>query len=327
MTTATRSPYHSEMQTRGIRPVHPLRDAWAVVELIALGFGAELDPYGQKMLREMRRLARWGGLWAFLLGRPAAPTGFVWTEGERVVANLSLRRALPRSSGGWLIGNVVVHPDYRGQGIGRALLEHAIAVVRRRGGRWLGLDVRADNTVARNLYERLGFQVKGRTHHLVRRAAKPWPDIRPPRRRWLPSRPAHARGWELLASAIYTPYQQKVLEIRPAIYLFGGWERALGLWLAGQREEAWIVGTRMPRLAVRVWTDRRSHFHLWDVLVHPREGARGVEEAMARLVRTMRSLPLWPVVAVVGDDEELVAQMHRLGFRLNRTLLQMVLPL
>ena len=52
------------------------------------------------------------------------------------------------------IGMVLTHPDYRGRGLARALMEHAIAWLRARGVEWIKLDA---TDMGRPLYERLGF--------------------------------------------------------------------------------------------------------------------------------------------------------------------------
>ena len=109
-----------------IMPVNPAQDMPAVLDLIELGFKDELDPQGWKMLHQMRRIYRPGLLSYVLPATPLNTSGFIWVEDGQIVGNLSLRHAMPRSTQGRMIGNVVVHPDYRGQGIGRALMEEAI---------------------------------------------------------------------------------------------------------------------------------------------------------------------------------------------------------
>lgn len=64
---------------------------------------------------------------------------------------------LRRNSGWARIYSVVVHPDYRGLGIGRRLVEAAEMQARRAGRHGLSLEVRADNTPARSLYRSLGY--------------------------------------------------------------------------------------------------------------------------------------------------------------------------
>lgn len=52
-----------------------------------------------------------------------------------------------------------IHPDHRGQGVGRALVEHALA---RHPG--LTTDVNEQNTQAVGFYRRLGFRPTGRSN-------------------------------------------------------------------------------------------------------------------------------------------------------------------
>ena len=57
------------------------------------------------------------------------------------------------------INNVAVRPQYRGHGIGTALLRHVLTEAKQLGARRATLEVRASNDAARRLYERLGFYV------------------------------------------------------------------------------------------------------------------------------------------------------------------------
>ena len=57
------------------------------------------------------------------------------------------------------INNVAIRPAYRGQGLGSALLRHVMAEATRLGAKRATLEVRASNSAARRLYERLGFYV------------------------------------------------------------------------------------------------------------------------------------------------------------------------
>jgi ribosomal protein S18 acetylase RimI-like enzyme len=75
-------------------------------------------------------------------------------EGRRVVGQGWLAA---RGSRGW-IGGVGVLPHYRGQGIGRLLMEHLIAQGHRAGLATLQLEVITQNERAHALYESLGFQ-------------------------------------------------------------------------------------------------------------------------------------------------------------------------
>jgi ribosomal-protein-alanine N-acetyltransferase len=57
------------------------------------------------------------------------------------------------------INNVAMLPQYRGRGIGTALMDHVLAEARGIGARRATLEVRASNTLALRLYQRLGFYV------------------------------------------------------------------------------------------------------------------------------------------------------------------------
>lgn len=59
------------------------------------------------------------------------------------------------------INNIALRPGFRAQGMGSALLERVLAEGRSLGARRATLEVRASNSAARRLYERLGFFVAG----------------------------------------------------------------------------------------------------------------------------------------------------------------------
>ncbi len=321
-------PIRVQPSATGIRPMNPLHDLPAVVTLIEMGFRREMDPQGRKMLARLRRTAHSGPVERLISGAPSGPPGLVWVEDEHVVGNLSLRRAATSGSQGYLIGNVVVHPDYQGQGIGHALMDAAIKTVRRQAGRWIGLEVNANNVAACRLYEQLGFREVGRTEHLLRPADLPWPAVPMTQGVWRKSSPKDSALWVTLAGAIYRRLQVRVLEMQRGRYIFGGWERQLTLWLCRQRESAWLQDTETPQLAVRVQTDRRYRFHLWEILAHPLAGGRGSGEAVARAFAVTRRAPAWPVISMIAATQfALLAVLQELGFRRHRTLLQMILML
>ena len=57
--------------------------------------------------------------------------------------------------------NVAVHPDFRRQGVARALILALTEELKNRGSHCLTLEVRASNDPARALYESLGFVLVG----------------------------------------------------------------------------------------------------------------------------------------------------------------------
>lgn len=59
------------------------------------------------------------------------------------------------------ITNIAVHPDYREQGIGEALVKSLIVLAKEHNAYRITLEVRPSNAAALNLYKKFGFQVAG----------------------------------------------------------------------------------------------------------------------------------------------------------------------
>jgi ribosomal protein S18 acetylase RimI-like enzyme len=145
----------------GLRPFNPLLDLGPTSELIELSFGRDLDPSSRAMLREMRSFGWLLGplFWLFnTLRTPWADTfsGYVWVDEGSIVGNVTVHRRYKGSSG-WFISNLAVHPDHRGRGIARRLVEAGIEMARRKSAKRISLEVRAQNAAARRLYEGFGF--------------------------------------------------------------------------------------------------------------------------------------------------------------------------
>ena len=60
------------------------------------------------------------------------------------------------------IATVATHPDYRGRGIGRMLLVHALRAAKEEGAIKSFLEVRENNLVAQKMYRDLGYVEDGR---------------------------------------------------------------------------------------------------------------------------------------------------------------------
>jgi ribosomal protein S18 acetylase RimI-like enzyme len=82
----------------------------------------------------------------------------------QVAGYVSLRQTSPLPSHHHVleVSGLAVDPRFRGQGIGRRLVEAAKQEARRRGARKLSLRVLGPNTVAQRLYESCGLRVEGR---------------------------------------------------------------------------------------------------------------------------------------------------------------------
>lgn len=59
------------------------------------------------------------------------------------------------------ITNIAVHPEFRRNGVGSALMEGLVAAAREQGISRMTLEVRKSNITAQNLYSRFGFREGG----------------------------------------------------------------------------------------------------------------------------------------------------------------------
>jgi ribosomal-protein-alanine N-acetyltransferase len=57
------------------------------------------------------------------------------------------------------ISNIAIHPQYRGQGLGKMLLLHLLEEAASRGATKATLEVRRSNIIAQKMYLRYGFKV------------------------------------------------------------------------------------------------------------------------------------------------------------------------
>lgn len=60
------------------------------------------------------------------------------------------------------VNNVAVRPEFRGQGLGSALLQTTLGQAQEREAKIAQLEVRAGNEAAQKLYQKCGFAVVGR---------------------------------------------------------------------------------------------------------------------------------------------------------------------
>jgi ribosomal protein S18 acetylase RimI-like enzyme len=74
------------------------------------------------------------------------------------LAILRYRDAIWSQSLECYLAELYVAPDHRGQGRGRALMEHAIRLAKERGATSMDLGTAHDDVAARALYESLGFR-------------------------------------------------------------------------------------------------------------------------------------------------------------------------
>lgn len=141
--------------TRG--PIHRVRraqpaDAHAVGRLLH-DFNEEFDDPtpGPAALAERVR---------FLLGHGDTIV-LVGGEGPDGVAVLRFRPAIWDNAPECYLAELYVVPSRRGQGLGRELMETAMATARAEGATYMDLGTGEDDVAARRLYESLGFSHRG----------------------------------------------------------------------------------------------------------------------------------------------------------------------
>ena len=133
---------------RPITRVAQLGDADVIGQLLHefnVEFG-ELTPGPERLATRMRGLLEEGQTAVLLDG--AADEG---------LAVLRLRPAIWTEGLECYLAELYVAPERRGRGVGRALLEAAIALARSRGATYMDLCTSEEDVAARALYESLGF--------------------------------------------------------------------------------------------------------------------------------------------------------------------------
>lgn len=314
----------------GIRPFDPRRDLKQVVGLIEIAFSDIMDPAGRIVLERMRRAAHLGMLWWWLqplLGNGLVTPGFVWVEERRgIVGNVSLRRAAKH--GGFFIGNVVVHPDWRGRGIASALMEVALNGIASRKGRWVGLEVRADNEVARHLYEGIGFRERGETLQMLRSGDMPWDGDDPSCPALRRARRNDGAALVELMHKLIPESQRSLLELREDYYR-PSWERRLDSWLDGHPEKWWVIEKNgILGGAVRVVREMGKRPDWMEFLIAPEFQGEVESILVQRGLSSLRpSVGRMVEVTLLDSEGALHEELEKAGFRKLRRLVQMRLNL
>ena len=319
----------------GIRPFDIGRDLRAVSRLIADAFADELDEQGEAALRELRILGYMSGL-VHILSRSTGEfqnvfSGFVWVEGNQVVGNVTVQRA-SSGSGRWQIANVAVSPAWRGRGISRALMEHALEYIRDMGGSWAVLQVRGENEIARGLYERLHFENMGGTSELYAPGA-PRPITPPTLPNLQPFSPSESNLLYDLATSRPSAELQWWRAVRRDDFQLP-LEKRIGELVSR------IVGRqRTYRYAIRDYKSRfegaiqvvarcwrgEHHIRLW---LRREAQERYAQPLILSALALLQESPRWPLRASVSTQDEVAAQtLLSHGFSVRSTLYTMRLRL
>ncbi|WP_373282318.1 ribosomal protein S18-alanine N-acetyltransferase [Microtetraspora niveoalba] len=120
-----------------------MEDLPAVVEIERITF--PLDAWSEAMLR------------GELDDQPRTRHYVVAVDGDEIVGYAGLAAAADQAD----VQTIAVLADHRRSGIGAALMSELLAEAERRGASEVFLEVRADNSPARAMYERFGFERLG----------------------------------------------------------------------------------------------------------------------------------------------------------------------
>lgn len=96
-----------------------------------------------------------------------APGLFVADQAGKVVGYIST--VINRAAGRGRIPNLAVAAELRGQGLGRQLIEHALAYFRAEGLAYATIETMAQNAIGQHLYAACGFQEVARQVHFAQR--------------------------------------------------------------------------------------------------------------------------------------------------------------
>ncbi len=333
---------------RGARPFNPARDLSAVARLLEEAFRPEHTfPLSDlPVLREIG-IVLWTMSYAPVF--PESVSGFVWLEEGRIVGNVTLSQDEGRLDR-YLVSNVAVKPEYRRQGIARALMQVTLDHVRERGGRSVLLNVRPTNPGAIKLYRDLGFEeieMRGEWSAsppppALRASPSPSPERTPFRRRGGglggggEVRPLRSSDQRAVADLVRATTPESVQRYRPPRWteLSPTWEDRLGETITdafiGQTTRRWALeldGRLASLLLVR--GQRIFTPHRVTTVVHPEARGRVEADLVALALRELSRLPRREIrAAATSTHPELIAALEAQGFafRNGLTLMALAIP-
>lgn len=306
------------LEATHLRPFDPHRDLLAVADLVELCFRDTLDADGRLYIEQLRYSARAGSISSFSRRRGQRMSGYVWTEGGRVVGNLS---AIPHQRGSrrvHLIANVAVHPDYRRRGIAQALTRAALAdgSIRRNDEVWLQVDER--NPAAIHLYDNMGFEeVLRRTSWRGRPAA-----AQQGTRNGITIRKRHDSDWRRQRAWLGQLYPDTVTWNLPleTELLLPGWRGTFNRFFGDRMVRQWTAQRGRELLGVLSWQSTTlSYDRLW--LAAPEDAD---PDGTSRLLQHVRAqVPLERSMALNLPAGFAENALFEGGFQPRRTLIWM----
>ena len=297
-------------QEQGLRPLDVLRDIDGIARLIDLAFAEDMAQDGAGVRNELAILSATSPLLWVLRNISSemrdSLDGFVWTEDNHIVGNVTLARDDPERHV-WTISNVAVHPDYRRHGIARALMAATLEQIAARGGGQAVLEVKANNKAAYDLYLNLGFQfVDGTvTARHPGRPTQPLPLAERARR----LAPSEWRKLYDLVRSTRSPLAERINPLREKDYaqtltrriadgLSDFWQQEQRFWLAVAKDGVLSGAVRLHL--------RRYGGHSANILIAPGE-RNYVEESLVQATLLAGGASGRSITAQVASSED-VAQ-------------------
>ncbi len=275
---------------RGARPINLRHDAPAVLRLLDVAFGDELDPENRRHLQ--RSLVMVSQPWYRPLLMPAIGDvpGYVWEENGQIVGNISLMTS--RSPERHIIANVAVHPNWRRRGIARSLMTLALDHLASRRAAYVLLQVKQHNEGARQLYETLGFTESGTLTTWIGRVTEVTdvapdgngPPVRPLRRR--DAGAAYGLDLASLHPDLHWPDP-----LAHDAYATGLWTWVSNLFI-GRKIEHWATRDGHDRLTgVASIVSEWGRPHELSLRVHPDSRGQLERTLLSKLIRRAGYLP------------------------------------
>ena len=312
-----------------IERFNPGRHLEDLATLIERAFGEELVRTQSSMVRDMRHMARWGPVLRIAHVIKPILRGYVWTERESVVGNVSLST---ESEDVWRLSNVAVLPGFRGKGIAGHLVDRAIEDAKRHNVRHLVLEVSPENDVALTLYRHSGFRAFETLHEMYLSRAS-WPPVSQPSEgdiRPVTTSDSHELYRLMLTSV--SPQHRRYFAINPQEFRRGFWQRLLQYVRLAFKDELLCELVAEGDQGIVAYGRLTAHLfrgpHEMEIHTQPDQRGQWELELASGLLWALRSMPRSRVRARVPTHRpEAIEALETLGFESVRVLRQMSLEI
>jgi len=306
----------SKTAFRGARLFNPSTDINGVAHLLEEAFRPDNNfPFtATPWLREVG-IALWTLNYAPGSGMPM--NGMIWVEDDQIVGNVSLSPESGQMER-YYLSNVSVKPEYRRQGVARALMQATLTHLREQHVTKAFLNVRPGNDSAIKLYTDLGFRsLETRGEWSI----NPFPLERALDRAHVDDlRPIKTSDYTTVAELVRTaskypvrnPSEQDIFT--PPLDLLI--TEKISDFLIGQTTRRWVV-TRDNRIAAMLlWRGQRLNPpHRFVILAHADFRGRVENDLVAVALKELAKFPPHAVRAeAVTSHAELVSALERHGF-------------